>query len=144
MSNRNKYTTVLKDHKMKTHNQAHADQRVTLRWTVFVFMTMILWKKCADRPELNQTRTPKQPAKETAKYSHWQSLDNFDNIDYLDILLLNLTVSDLIFLIILPLKMHEAASGMKWNLPEFLCSITAFTFFSTIYTSSLLLMAMPQ
>ncbi|KAM9353526.1 free fatty acid receptor 2 [Symphorus nematophorus] len=58
-----------------------------------------------------------------------------------DILLLNLTVSDLLFLIILPLKMHEAASGMKWNLPAFLCSITSFTFFSTIYTSSLLLMA---
>ncbi|XP_036931336.1 free fatty acid receptor 2-like [Acanthopagrus latus] len=58
-----------------------------------------------------------------------------------DILLLNLTVSDLLFLIILPLKMHEAASGMKWNLPDFMCSITSFTFFSTIYTSSLLLMA---
>ncbi|GAA6220439.1 free fatty acid receptor 2-like isoform X3 [Lates japonicus] len=58
-----------------------------------------------------------------------------------DILLLNLTVSDLLFLIILPLKMHEAASDMKWNLPHFLCSITSFTFFSTIYTSSLLLMA---
>ncbi len=57
------------------------------------------------------------------------------------ILLLNLTVSDLLFLIALPLKMHEAMSGMKWNLPAFLCSITAFTFFSTIYTSSLLLMA---
>lgn len=66
------------DHKMKTHNQAHADQRVTLRWTVFVFMTMILWKKCADRPELNQTRTPKQPAKETAKYSHWQRCSDCD------------------------------------------------------------------
>ncbi|KAI3361276.1 hypothetical protein L3Q82_013451 [Scortum barcoo] len=39
-----------------------------------------------------------------------------------DILLLNLTVSDLLFLMILPLKMHEAASGMKWNLPDFLCS----------------------
>lgn len=58
-----------------------------------------------------------------------------------DILLLNLTVSDLLFLIILPFKMHEAASGMKWTLPNFLCSITSFTFFSTIYTSSLLLMA---
>ncbi|XP_023280595.1 free fatty acid receptor 2-like [Seriola lalandi dorsalis] len=58
-----------------------------------------------------------------------------------DILLLNLTVSDLLFLIILPLKMYEAASDMKWNLPNFLCSITSFTFFSTIYTSSLLLMA---
>ncbi|KAL3980392.1 mannose receptor, C type [Sarotherodon galilaeus] len=58
-----------------------------------------------------------------------------------DFLLLNLTVSDLLFLIILPLKMHEAASGMKWDLPNFMCSITSFTFFSTIYTSSLLLMA---
>ncbi|KAM4581253.1 free fatty acid receptor 2 [Odontesthes bonariensis] len=58
-----------------------------------------------------------------------------------DILLLNLIVSDLLFLIILPLKMHEAASEMKWNLPDFMCSITAFTFFTTIYTSSLLLMA---
>ncbi|KAM4735106.1 free fatty acid receptor 2-like [Anableps anableps] len=58
-----------------------------------------------------------------------------------DILLLNLTVYDLLFLIILPLKMHEAASGMKWNLPNFMCSITSFIFFSTIHTSSLLLMA---
>ncbi|XP_074540377.1 free fatty acid receptor 2-like [Halichoeres trimaculatus] len=58
-----------------------------------------------------------------------------------DILLLNLTVSDLLFLITLPLKMHEAMSNMEWTLPGFLCSITAFTFFSTIYTSSLLLMA---
>ncbi|KAM3614569.1 uncharacterized protein V6R79_016219 [Siganus canaliculatus] len=58
-----------------------------------------------------------------------------------DILLLNLTVSDLLFLIVLPLKMHEAMSDMIWTLPNFLCSITAFTFFSTIYTSSLLLMA---
>ena len=58
-----------------------------------------------------------------------------------DILLLNLTVSDLLFLLILPLKMNEAMSGMTWNLPRFLCSLTSFIFFSTIYTSSLLLMA---
>ncbi|XP_063340958.1 free fatty acid receptor 2-like [Pelmatolapia mariae] len=58
-----------------------------------------------------------------------------------DILLLNLTISDLLFLVILPFKMHEAASGMEWDLPNFMCSITSFTFFSTIYTSSLLLMA---
>ncbi|XP_030605456.1 free fatty acid receptor 2-like [Archocentrus centrarchus] len=58
-----------------------------------------------------------------------------------DILLLNLTVSDLLFLIILPLKMYEAASGMEWNLSHFMCSITSFTLYSTIYTSSLLLMA---
>lgn len=58
-----------------------------------------------------------------------------------EILLLNLTLSDLLFLAFLPLKMHEAASGMRWLLPGFLCSMTSFTFFSTIYTSSLLLMA---
>ncbi|XP_036394439.1 free fatty acid receptor 2-like [Megalops cyprinoides] len=58
-----------------------------------------------------------------------------------DILLLNLTVSDLLFLLVLPLKMHEAASHMRWHLPYFLCSVTSFLFFSTIYTSSLLLMA---
>ncbi|KAG7999694.1 Free fatty acid receptor 2 [Nibea albiflora] len=58
-----------------------------------------------------------------------------------DILLLNLTISDLLFLIVLPLKMHEAASGMIWTLPKILCSFTSFIFFSTIYTSSLLLMA---
>lgn len=58
-----------------------------------------------------------------------------------DILLLNLTVSGLLLWIALPLKMHEAASGMKWNLPDFICSITSFAFFSTVYTSSLLLMA---
>ncbi|XP_027143043.1 free fatty acid receptor 2-like [Larimichthys crocea] len=58
-----------------------------------------------------------------------------------DILLLNLIISDLLFLIILPLKMHEAASGMIWTLPKILCSFTSFTFFFAIYTSSLLLMA---
>ncbi|KAM6910533.1 LOW QUALITY PROTEIN: free fatty acid receptor 2 [Xenentodon cancila] len=61
-----------------------------------------------------------------------------------DILLLNLTISDLLLLILLPLKMHEAASSvsiLKWTLPTFLCSITSFTFFSIIYTSWLLLMA---
>ena len=58
-----------------------------------------------------------------------------------DILLLNLTVSDLLFLISLPFKINEAVSGMKWNMPRFLCPLTSFIFFSTIYTSSLLLMA---
>lgn len=59
----------------------------------------------------------------------------------MDILLLNLTVSDLLFLVILPLKMHEAASGMKWTLLNIMCSITSFVFFSSIYTSALLLAA---
>uniref|UniRef100_A0A4W4H548 G-protein coupled receptors family 1 profile domain-containing protein n=1 Tax=Electrophorus electricus TaxID=8005 RepID=A0A4W4H548_ELEEL len=58
-----------------------------------------------------------------------------------DILLLNLTASDLLFLLFLPLKMYEAASNMHWYLSQVLCSITCFIFFTTIYTSSLLLMA---
>ncbi|XP_051577385.1 free fatty acid receptor 3 [Myxocyprinus asiaticus] len=57
-----------------------------------------------------------------------------------DILLFNLTVSDLVFLLFLPFKMYEAAADMKWNLPQTLCSIASFVFFTTIYTSSLLLM----
>uniref|UniRef100_A0A6Q2YPI4 G-protein coupled receptors family 1 profile domain-containing protein n=1 Tax=Esox lucius TaxID=8010 RepID=A0A6Q2YPI4_ESOLU len=59
-----------------------------------------------------------------------------------DILLLNLTVSDLVFLLFLPLKIHEAASDMVWTFSRSLCKVTSFLFFSTIYTSSLLLMAL--
>lgn len=58
-----------------------------------------------------------------------------------DILLLNLTSSDILFLLFLPLKMYEAASSMQWHLPKALCSVMSFVFFTTIYTSSLLLMA---
>ncbi|XP_066574016.1 free fatty acid receptor 2-like [Amia ocellicauda] len=59
----------------------------------------------------------------------------------IDILFLNLTVSDLIFLLFLPLKMTEAFSGMKWVLPMFLCPLTSFMFYSTIYISTLFLTA---
>ncbi|XP_074837565.1 free fatty acid receptor 2-like [Carettochelys insculpta] len=58
-----------------------------------------------------------------------------------DILLLNLTVSDLLFLIFFPFKMVEAASAMEWNLPRFLCPFTSFIYYSSIYISSLFLMA---
>lgn len=58
-----------------------------------------------------------------------------------DVLLFNLVVSDLIFLCFLPLKMYEAVMGMKWYLSKTLCSMTAYVFFTTIYSSSLLLMA---
>ncbi|XP_059423115.1 free fatty acid receptor 2 [Carassius carassius] len=58
-----------------------------------------------------------------------------------DILLFNLTASDLVFLLFLPIKMYEAAIGMKWYLSQTLCSIASFVFFTAIYTSSLLLMA---
>ncbi|XP_037330020.2 free fatty acid receptor 3-like [Pungitius pungitius] len=59
----------------------------------------------------------------------------------IDILLLNLTISDLIFLAFLPFKMNEAADGMFWLLPYALCPFTGFLFYATIYNSTLLLTA---
>ncbi|XP_018409871.1 PREDICTED: free fatty acid receptor 2-like [Nanorana parkeri] len=58
-----------------------------------------------------------------------------------DILLLNLTISDLLLLMFLPLKMKEAADGMLWNMPIFLCPLTGFCYYSSIYISTLFLTA---
>ncbi|KAM9434644.1 free fatty acid receptor 2-like [Clarias gariepinus] len=57
----------------------------------------------------------------------------------IDILLLNLTISDLIFLTFLPFKMKEAVDDMMWTMEVYLCPLTSFMFFSTIYTSTLFL-----
>ncbi|XP_057684618.1 free fatty acid receptor 3-like [Corythoichthys intestinalis] len=59
----------------------------------------------------------------------------------IDVLLLNLTISDLIFLAFLPFKMKEASDDMKWLLPFPLCPSTGFIFYVTIYNSTLLLTA---
>ncbi|XP_033980430.1 free fatty acid receptor 3-like [Trematomus bernacchii] len=59
----------------------------------------------------------------------------------IDILLLNLTISDLIFLAFLPFKIKEAFDGMVWLLPYPLCPLTGFLFYVTIYNSTLLLTA---
>ncbi|XP_063800052.1 free fatty acid receptor 2-like [Pseudophryne corroboree] len=58
-----------------------------------------------------------------------------------DIFLLNLTISDLLLLSFLPLKMIEAASGMIWNMAEGLCASTGFFYYSSIYISTLFLTA---
>ncbi|XP_039368934.1 free fatty acid receptor 2-like [Mauremys reevesii] len=58
-----------------------------------------------------------------------------------DILLLNLTISDISLLIFLPFKMVEAISDRAWTLPAFLCPLTSFFFYSSVYISSLFLMA---
>ncbi|KAM9299076.1 free fatty acid receptor 2-like [Gastrophryne carolinensis] len=58
-----------------------------------------------------------------------------------DILLLNLTISDLILLMFLPLKMKEVTSNMAWDMPQFLCPLTGFCYFSSIYISTLFLTA---
>ncbi|XP_062393682.1 free fatty acid receptor 2 [Sardina pilchardus] len=59
----------------------------------------------------------------------------------IDILLLNLTVSDLLFLIFLPFKMQEVANHMTWDMPYFLCPVSGFIFYMTIYNSTLFLTA---
>ncbi|XP_053307513.1 free fatty acid receptor 2-like [Spea bombifrons] len=58
-----------------------------------------------------------------------------------DILLLNLTISDLILVMFLPLKMKEAAAEMIWDMPMFLCPLTGFCYYSSIYVSTLFLTA---
>ncbi|KAF7211431.1 free fatty acid receptor 3-like, partial [Nothobranchius furzeri] len=59
----------------------------------------------------------------------------------IDVLLLNLTISDLIFLAFLPFKMKEAYDHMNWLMPYALCPLTGFLFYVTIYNSTLLLTA---
>ncbi|XP_026574582.1 free fatty acid receptor 3-like [Pseudonaja textilis] len=56
------------------------------------------------------------------------------------ILLLNLTISDLCFLVFLLFKMSEQIAG-RWALPPFLCPLSGLVYFSTIYTSTLFLTA---
>lgn len=58
----------------------------------------------------------------------------------LDVLLLSLTISDLLFLLFLPLRIKEAAM-MKWTMTFFLCPLSGFIYFSTIHNSTLLLTA---
>ncbi|KAG9479595.1 hypothetical protein GDO78_011557 [Eleutherodactylus coqui] len=58
-----------------------------------------------------------------------------------DILLANLSISDLLLLIFLPFRMVEAAFDMDWILPYAFCPLSAFMYFSSIYVTSLFLMA---
>ncbi|XP_062841238.1 free fatty acid receptor 3-like [Trichomycterus rosablanca] len=58
----------------------------------------------------------------------------------LDVLLLNLNISDLVFLLFLPFHTKEAAD-MKWTVSYFLCPLSGFIFYSTFHNSILLLTA---
>lgn len=59
----------------------------------------------------------------------------------IDILLLNLTISDLLFLLFLPFKMQEVMNNMLWNMPYVLCPLSGFVFYMTIYNSTFFLTA---
>ncbi|XP_055076872.2 free fatty acid receptor 3-like [Misgurnus anguillicaudatus] len=59
----------------------------------------------------------------------------------IDIIMLNLVISDLIFLTFLPVKMKEAADNMVWKMPYILCHLNMFLFFLPIYSSCQFLVA---
>nr|XP_056702678.1 free fatty acid receptor 2-like [Euleptes europaea] len=59
----------------------------------------------------------------------------------IDILLLNLTLSDIMLLIFLPLKMTEAAQNNKWPFHRALCTVTSCTFHSSLSISTVFLTA---
>lgn len=59
----------------------------------------------------------------------------------IDILLLNLTISDLLFLLFLPFKMQEVMNNMVWDMPYLLCPVSSFIFYMTIYNSTFFLTA---
>ncbi|XP_029307090.1 free fatty acid receptor 2-like [Cottoperca gobio] len=59
----------------------------------------------------------------------------------IDILLLNLTISDLLFLLFLPFKMQEVMNKMVWDMPYLLCPLSGFIFYMTIYNSIFFLTA---
>ncbi|XP_057690354.1 free fatty acid receptor 2-like [Corythoichthys intestinalis] len=59
----------------------------------------------------------------------------------IDILLLNLTISDLLFLLFLPFKMQEVVNNMRWDMPYPLCPLSGFIFYMTIYNSTFFLTA---
>lgn len=59
----------------------------------------------------------------------------------IDILLLNLTISDLLFLLFLPFKMQEVMNNMLWDMPYPLCPLSGFIFYMTIYNSTFFLTA---
>ncbi|XP_045388283.1 free fatty acid receptor 2 isoform X1 [Lemur catta] len=55
------------------------------------------------------------------------------------ILLLSLTLADLLLLLLLPFRIIETASNFHWYLPEVVCVLTGFGFYSSIYCSTWLL-----
>ncbi|XP_043541153.1 free fatty acid receptor 2-like [Chiloscyllium plagiosum] len=57
------------------------------------------------------------------------------------IFLINLTISDLAFLLFLPFKILESAKGSMWTLPAFLCPLSSLFYFSAVYGSILFLTA---
>ncbi|XP_038669526.1 free fatty acid receptor 2-like [Scyliorhinus canicula] len=57
------------------------------------------------------------------------------------IFLINLTISDLAFLLFLPFKIIESFKDSRWILPNFLCPLSGLFYFSAVYSSILFLTA---
>ncbi|XP_026883459.1 free fatty acid receptor 3-like [Electrophorus electricus] len=78
------------------------------------------------------------PANLLALYTFIQKLKQ--NAKPIDVLLLSLTISDLIFLVFLPFRIKEEADR-KWTMSRHFCPVSNFVFYTTIYISTFLLMA---
>lgn len=59
-----------------------------------------------------------------------------------DVLLLNLTLGDLALVASLPVRMAEAAWEATWKLPQILCPLFVFLFFTSVYLTVLSLTAL--
>ncbi|XP_061677337.1 free fatty acid receptor 2-like [Syngnathoides biaculeatus] len=79
------------------------------------------------------------PANVLAFYTFWTKVRQ--KATPIDILLLNLTISDLLFLLFLPFKMQEVVNNMLWEMPYALCPLSGFIFYMTIYNSTFFLTA---
>lgn len=79
------------------------------------------------------------PANILAFYTFWKKVRQRPTP--IDILLLNLTISDLLFLLFLPFKMQEVMNNMLWEMPYALCPLSGFIFYMTIYNSTFFLTA---
>lgn len=79
------------------------------------------------------------PANVLAFYTFWKKVRQKPTP--IDILLLNLTISDLLFLLFLPFKMQEVMNNMVWDMPYALCPLSSFIFYMTIYNSTFFLTA---
>ncbi|XP_017578423.1 free fatty acid receptor 2-like [Pygocentrus nattereri] len=78
------------------------------------------------------------PANLLAFYTFVQKVRR--NAKPIDVLLLSLNISDLVFLFFLPFRMKEAVD-MKWNFSYFFCAMSTFIFFTAIYNNTFLLTA---
>ncbi|XP_032808456.2 proteinase-activated receptor 1-like [Petromyzon marinus] len=61
--------------------------------------------------------------------------------DSMSVYMVNLAAADTSFLLVLPMKIVYHLKGNHWSLPGFFCRVYTMTFFSTLYTATMLVAA---